>query len=162
MLVTPAQVVADCATRLQQALGEPVTIARGFSEALTQLRISAFSLVILDHNLLEAEPCASDAMWPHLESATVLEVNLGLTGVDRLIEEVQSARKRFEHNRAAARVSAAHYLQSEVNETLTALLLDCDLATQEQDLPSAAGQRLAFIRAHVEKLREQLTLSCTN
>ena len=157
MLVTPAGCAPDCATRLQQATGESVTIAPNFSEALTLLRTSAFSLVIFERNLLEAEPHEFATLWAHLESAIVIEINLALTGLDRLIEEVQSARKRWEHNQAAARVSAMRSLQSEVNETLTSLLLDCDLATQMKDLPSAAGERVAFIRAHAEKLREQLT-----
>ena len=156
LLVTPARTAPECATRLHQATGEAVTIAQGFTEALTQLRTSGYTLVILDRNLVESEPYESAAVWPHLESATLLEINLGLTGLDRLVEEVRSARKRSDYNLAAARLSAVRTLQSEVNETLTALLLDCDLAKQEKDLPSAAAERLGFIRAHAQKLRQQL------
>lgn len=162
LLVTLASSAPDCATRLHQATGEPVTIASDFSEALAHLRTSAFSMVILDQNLLEAEPHEVLTFWAHSEMITVVELNLALTGPDRLIREVQSARKRWERNQSAARMGAMQLLQGEINQTLTALLLDCDLAAAITDLPSSASEHITSVRANAEKLRRQLTPSCMN
>jgi hypothetical protein len=139
-----------------------VTLARGFSDALAHLRATAFDMVILDRNLLEAEPHQVSTFRAHLKSAIVLEPNLTLTGIDRLIWEVQSARTRSDHNQSAARTRAMQQLQSEINQTLTALLLDCDLAAESTGLPSSVAERIASIRIDAEKLRQQLTPPCTN
>jgi hypothetical protein len=157
LLVTASKRAPDCANALHQATGEPVTIAQNFSEAVMQLRTAAFSVAIFDRNLVEAEPLESATAWAHLETAIVLEINLAFTRLDRMIGEVQSARKRDERNQAAARLIATHSLQGELNQTLTALLLDCDLAAQMVGLPSAACERLASIRGHAERLREEVT-----
>jgi hypothetical protein len=162
LLVTPAPSAPDCAIRLHQATGEPVAIAPDLSDALAHLRTSACSLAILDRTLPEAEPLEASTLWAHLESITVVELNLALTSLDHLIREVQSARKRCQHNLASARTNATSLLQAEINQLITGLLLDCDMATQVKELPSAARERLAFIRADAEKLRERLTLPCTN
>jgi hypothetical protein len=162
LLVTPAPSAPDCAIRLQQATGEPVAIAPNLSQALTHLRTSVFSLAILDRTLPETEPLEASTLWAHLESITVVELNLALTSLDHLIREVQSARKRCQRNLASARKNATSLLEAEINQILTGLLLDCDMAAQMKELPSAARERLAFIRAHAEKLRERLTLRCEN
>ena len=162
LLVTPALSAPDCATRLQEATAEQVIIASGFSDALVHLRASELSIVILDRNLLEAEPHQTSTLWAHLESTIIVELNLVLTGIDRLIREVQSARKRSEHNQAVARDHASRLLQGEVNQTLTSLLLNCELAAQITGLPSSACERIAFIHGDAEKLRQQLAASCTN
>jgi hypothetical protein len=162
LLVTLAPSAPDCANRIHQSIGKPVTIARGFSDALAHLRTSNCDIVILDQNLLEAETHEVATFWAHLEMATVIELNLALTGPDRLIREVQSARKRWECNQAAARESAKRLLRSEIDQTLTALLLDCALAAEIIGLPSSAAERIASIRIDAEKLRLQLTPPCTN
>lgn len=162
LLVTVASCAPDCATRLHQAAGEPVIVSRSFSDALAHLRTSVFGMVILDHNLLEAEPHEVRTFWAHLEMITVVELNLALTGPDRLIREVQSARKLSQSNQAAAQENAKRLLQSEINQTLTALLLDCDLAARITDLSSSVSERIASIRIDAEKLRQQLTPPCTN
>ena len=162
LLVTPAPSAPDCAHRLNQATAETVTIAHSFSDALAHLRAADVSLVILDCNLMEAESREASTLWAHLESTTVVEINLALTGVDRLILEVQAVRKRSQHNQAVARESALRSLQGEVNQALTSLLLDCDLAAQMMDLPSPAAERIASIRTDAEKLRQQLTPASTN
>jgi hypothetical protein len=162
LLVTLAPSAPDCASRLQQSTGEPVTIATGFSDAVAHLRTADVSLVIIDRNLMEAEPHEASTLWAHLESTIVVDLNLALTGLDRLILEVQAVRKRFQHNHAVARDRAARSLQSEINQTLNALLLDCDLAAQITDLPSSAGERIAAIRTDAESLRRQLVPPSTN
>ena len=162
LLVTPAQSAPDCAHALDQAVGEAVTISRDFSEALTHVRTSAFSMVILDRNLLEAERLEASTLWAHMESTTVVELNLALTGVDRLIREVRSTRKCLVHNQAVARENARRMLHGEINQALTGLLLECDLAARIRGLPCSTSERIASIRMVAEKLRQQLTPSSTN
>jgi len=162
LLVTLASSAPACATRLHQATGESVTIAQSFSDALAHLRTSTFSVVILDHNLLEAEPHEVSTLRAHLEMVTMVELNLALTGPDRLIREVQSARNCNERNQSAARSRAMQQLQSEINQSLTALMLDCDLAAAIAGLPASASERIALIRTDAEMLRRQLTPPCAN
>jgi len=162
LLVTSAPRAQECAHALQQATGEPVTIATNFSNALTHLRAATFSLGIFDRNALENEPHEIAKVWAHLELTPVVEINLALISLERLVREVQSALDLCRHNQSTARANAIRALQGEVNQTLTELLLDCDLTIQLGDLPPAAHERVTLIRAHAQKLCQQIAPACAN
>lgn len=159
LLVTPIPAARDCCVRLQQATEEPVVTAQNFLEALARLRTASYTLVVFDRHLAEAEPNELETVFAHLGDAVLLEINFVLTGIDRLVREVQSALKRREHNQAAIHAAAARALQNEFAENLTALLLDCELAVNIRDLPPAAVSKLASIQETAERLRKQLAHS---
>ncbi len=156
LLVTSAQRAPEFAQRLSEAVGETVVVAQTFLEATSRLRVASCSLVVFDQNLLEAEPHEAATALAHLGDAVPVDINFALTGIDRLIGHVQSALLRRERTQAAAGVAAARALHSELNATITELLLDCGLALKIPDLPPAAAERLAFIRASAERLFRDL------
>jgi CheY-like chemotaxis protein len=159
LLVTPLPAARDCCARLQQATEEPVFTAQNFLEALARLRTAPYTLVVFDRHLVEAEPNEFLTTFSHLGDAVLLEINFALTGIDRLMHEVQAALQRREHNLTAVHAAAARALQNEFSENLTALLLDCDLAVNLPGLPPAAANKLSSIQRTVENLRNQLAHS---
>lgn len=86
----------------------------------------------------------------------MLEINFAVTGMERLIGEAKSELKRRERNQAAARAAVVRALHGEFKETLTSLLLDCDMALAVADLPPAAGEKLTRIREVAQKFRLKL------
>jgi hypothetical protein len=156
LIVTPTRLASDCVSILQQSTGEQVMVVQNFSEATTLLRSQPVTLAIFDQSTVEAEPHEAETARAHLETALTIEINLALTGIKRLTEEIQSVRKRGKRNEDSARMRAARSLQSELSPTLIALLLDCGLATNIQGLPCDAVERLSSIRTEVQKLRDQV------
>jgi hypothetical protein len=139
----------------------PVVIAQNLLDATTHLRAASYSLAIFDCHLIEAEPYESGTALAHLGEAVPLDINFAITGIDRLVQEVQSALKRRERDQATARAAAAHSLYSGLNGTLTALLLDCGLASEIPGLPLPAAEKLASIREAAQKLLIQLETAAT-
>lgn len=64
--------------------------------------------------------------------------------------------QRRQREEAKARRAALGKLQSELNSTVTALLLSTELALETPDLPPAAIDKLQAIHELVNKLRWQL------
>jgi hypothetical protein len=112
---------------------------------------------VFDHHLIEREPQELDTAFSHLGTAVPIVVNLALTGLNRLAREVEAALHRQAREQAAARQSAAATLHTEVNGTLTALLLDFEAALRFNDLPPEAASRLRSAHTLAEKLRSQLS-----
>ena len=75
------------------------------------------------------------------------------------MREVRAAFERLRREETTAKRAIAVALRSGLNDTLTALLLHCELALEAPGLPAAAAEQLqsAFtlvkkIRTHLEKL----------
>ena len=64
--------------------------------------------------------------------------------------------QRRRREEARARQAAIGKLQSELNGTVTALLLSSELALGTAGLPAAAGEKLQSVHELVKKLRTQL------
>lgn len=156
LLVTPAERRNECAAALKEATGEPVVIAENLLRATTLLRAESYTAAVFDQHLVESEPLETDAALEHLGTAIPVQVNLAISGTERLVREVRVAMRRRAHEEAAAREAAARALHGELNRTLTTLLLDCELALETTGLPPAAAERLASVHETAQKLRAQL------
>jgi hypothetical protein len=152
LMVTVAQRAAECGARLQQASGEQVLTAQNLLEATTLLRAASYALVIFDQNLIETVPHESATALAHLGGAWSLDINFALTGIDRLVDQVQSALKRRERERTAARSGAVRALHSELNDGLATILLECGAALELPDLPPSAAERFDTIRQAAQKI----------
>jgi len=86
-------------------------------------------------------------------------INFAVTGLDRLIREVRSALHRRRREEAAARRSVAEQMHSEMGETLTALLLSCELAMSVPDVPSVAVEKIRTIDTLARELRLRLEVN---
>ena len=156
LLVTPSERASDCAAALRAATGDRVMTAESLSRATTLLRAERYRVVVLDQYLLEAEPDEAGTMIEHLGTAIPVHVNLAITGMDRLAREVRVARQRRQREEIQARHAAIDRLQSELNGTMTAILLSVELARETPDLPVAADEKLQSVHELVKGLRRQL------
>ena len=156
LLVTRSEPASEWAEALNEATGEKIMMTESLAQATTFLRAECFLAVVLDQFLLETEPEDAAAVIVHLGTAIPVQVNMALTGMERLVREVRAAIKRRQSEEAAARQAAAGILQGELNDTVTALLLTVELASESLGLPPAAAERLESAHELVKKLRMQL------
>src|SRR6201987_2414287 len=128
LLITPSATGPQCAEALYAATGQETHWAQSLQQAATRLREQTVSAAVIDQFLLETEPEESDQMIEHLGTAFPVYLNFAVTGMERLVREVRSALHRRKREESAARRSVAEQMNSEVRETLTAMLLSCELA----------------------------------
>jgi hypothetical protein len=67
-------------------------------------------------------------MLQHLGMASPVYVNFAISGIERVLREVRTALSRRQREEQVARRSAEQAIWSELKESVTALLLSCDLA----------------------------------
>jgi hypothetical protein len=161
LLVTSSSRSSECAAALNEATGQEITVAETLSRATTLLRTEDYAAVVLDQHLLESEAQSTDSMLDQIGASIPIEVNLGITGMGRLVREVRAALQRGERAEVRARLSVMARLNSQLNGTVTALLLSTELAMQTGDLPLAGAARLAAVHELVQKLRKQLEVGDT-
>jgi hypothetical protein len=162
LLVTPSDRASECAAALHAATGEEVMVAESLARATTRLRAECYLVVVLDQYLLETEPHEASNMLEHLDTAIPAQVNLAITGIERLVREVRSALQRRRREEARARRAALGAIQSELNGTVTALLLSVELALETPGLLSAVADKLQSVHELVKKLRKQLESAAAN
>lgn len=156
LVVSPNLRADECMAALRHATNEEVALADSLRKAATLLRTESYVAVVLDQYLLETEPDETEAVMQHLGTAIPVQVNLAISSVERLVREVRAAVQRRKREEVAARQAAVSTLHSELNSTVTALLLSCELALDTPGLPSAAVEKLESAHGLVRKLRSQL------
>ena len=153
LLITSAANGPQCADSLHAATGLETHWAKNLQEAATRLREQSYSAAVIDQFLLETEPEEGDLIIEHLGTTFPVYVNLGVTGIERLIREVRSALHRRKREETAARRSVANQMRSEMRETLTAMLLSCELAMSVPDVPDPAAEKIRAIDTLARELR---------
>jgi len=159
LFVTPSERAAEGAEALHQATGEKVTVAENLGQAMALLRAESYLAVVLDQYLLEAEPDEAAAAVEHMGTAVAVPVNLAISGMERFVREVRASLKRREREEAAARTAVMIEIRSELNGTVTALLLSSELALETAGLPVATRERLESVRDLVRKVCQQLEIT---
>jgi len=159
LLITPSARGQQCADSLNAATGRETHWAQNLQEAATRLREQIYSAAVIDQFLLETEPEESDQMIEHLGTAFPVYVNFAVTGMERLVREVRSALHRRKREETAARRAVAEQMHSEMRETLTAMLLSCELAMSVPDVPGPAAERIRAIDNLARELRMRLQVN---
>ncbi len=153
LLITPSANGQKCAESLYAETGQETHWAPSLQEAATHLREQTYAAAVIDQFLVEAEPGDSEQMIERLGTAFPVYINFGVTGMDRLLREVRSALHRRKREESAARRAIAEQMNSEMRETLTALLLSCELAMSVPDVPHPAAERIRAIDDLARSLR---------
>src|ERR1700688_1899553 len=135
----------QCVDCLHAATGLETHWAQSLQEAATRLREQTYSAVVIDQFLLETDPAESDQMIEHLGTAFPIYLNFAVTGMERLVREVRSALHRRKREEGAARRAVADQMHSEMRETLTAMLLSCELAMSVPEVPDHAVEKIRAI-----------------
>ena len=156
LLITSSAKGPQCVESLRAATGLETHWAQSLQEAATHLRQQAYSAVVIDQFLLETDPAESDQMIEHLGTAFPVYLNFAVTGMERLVREVRSALHRRKREESAARRSVEDQMRSDMRETLTAMLLSCELAMSVPDVPHPAVEKIRAIDNLARELRLRL------
>lgn len=156
LLITPSARGQQCADSLQASTGEQTHWAANLQEAASRLREENYSATIVDQFLLETEPEESEQMIEHMGCSFPVYINFAVTGMERLLREVRSALHRRRREETSARRAAVEQMRCEMRETLTALLLSCELAMSVPDVPGPAVERIRSIDMLARELRLRL------
>jgi hypothetical protein len=159
LLITSSVRSQECAHTIQAATGQPTHAAPTLQEAGSKLREQEYLAVIIDQCLLEAEPDESDQMLQHLGTAIPVYVNFAISGVERVVREIRTALSRRQREEQVARRSAEQAMWSELKESVTALLLSCDLALSVPGVPAPAVDKLRVMHELACQIRERLAAS---
>jgi hypothetical protein len=141
---------------LKDATGNDTTWAANLQQGVARLREQTYSAVVIDQFVLETEPDKSDQMFEHMGTAFPVYINFAVSGMERLLREVRSALHRRKREEAQARRSVENQMRSEMGETLTAMLLSCELAMAVPDIPAPAAERIRAIDNLARELRSRL------
>ena len=125
--------------------GQPAHIAASLQDAAGKLRSEEYAAVVLDQFLLEAEPDESERILQHLGTSVPIYTNFAIIGVERVLREIRTALLRRHREEQLARQSAAQALRNELKETVTAMLLSCDMALRVAGMPEAAAEQIRTI-----------------
>ncbi len=156
LLITSSASGPKCAEALHAATGLETHWAQTLQEAATRLREQTYPAAVIDQFLLETEPDESDRMIEHLGTTFPVYLNFAVTGMERLVREVRSALHRRKREENAARRAVAEQMHSEMRETLTAMLLSCELAISVPDVPDPAAEKIRAIDNLARDLRLRL------
>ena len=156
LLVTPSERAPECAAALHEGTGEEVAVAASLARAATLLRAEGYLAVVLDQYLVETEPHEAENTLEHLGTSILVPVNLAISGMERLVREVRAALQRRQREEIRARQAAIGRLRSELNGTITALLLSSELVLETAGLPAAAAEKIEAVHELVKKIRRQL------
>jgi hypothetical protein len=159
LLITSSARGHDCADALHEATGQQTHWVQSVREAATHLREQTYSAAVIDQFLLETEPEESDQIIEHLGTAFPVYVNFAVSGMERLVRDVRSALHRRQREESAARRAVAEQMNSEMRETLTAMLLSCELAMSVPDVPGPAAEKIRAIDNLARELRLRLEVN---
>jgi hypothetical protein len=154
LIIAPESAALPVARTLRLDLDSEVEIATNRRAGLASLRRREFSLVLMDENLAAADTVAADLLYQNAAGALMLELNFAISSAGRILRQARGALARCAQDRAQARTAAASLLQSELNATLTGLLLESQLALR--DASPTQAPKLRNVVQLAGDLREQL------
>jgi len=156
LFITPSDRSEECAHALETGTGQPTQVAGSLEVAISYLRSQEYSAVVLDQFLLESDPEQCEQMLQHLGGAVPIHVNCAISGIERIVREVCSALGRSKREQEMARWSAEKAMWSDLSESVTAIVLSCDLALATPDMPTQAAEELRVVQALAHQIRARL------
>jgi len=156
LLITPSARGQQCVDALKASTGKETHWAQTLQEAASRLREQTYSAAVIDQFLLETEPEEADQVLEHLGTAFPVHINFAVTNLERLVREVRSALHRRRREESAARLAVEDQMRSEMRETLTAMLLSCELAMSVPNVPAPAVEKIRSIDNLARELRLRL------
>ena len=159
LLITPSSHGPECAACLTAETSQETHWAQSLQAAATHLREETYAVAVIDQLLLETEPEESDQMIEHLGHAFPVYLNFAVTGMERLLREVRLALHRRKREENAAVRTVVEQLNSEMRESLTAVMLSCELAMAVPDVPTPAAEKIQAIDNLARAMRLRLEIN---
>jgi hypothetical protein len=156
LLITPSPRGRECAAAIHEASGEVTGCAEGIRAAVKLLRSGEYSAVVIDQYLVEYDPEGMEILLQHAGAAVPVYVNLAISGSDRVVRELKGAVRRSERERLAAHREAELALRNELKDSVTALLLSCELALDVPQVPAAAQAKMRSACELAKDIRSRL------
>jgi signal recognition particle GTPase len=156
LLITPSARGPQCAVTLTESTGNETHWAENLQQAMARLREQTYSAVVIDQFILENEPAESDQVLEHLDTAFPVYINFGVSGMERLVREVRSALHRRKREETQARRSVEQQFRSEMGESLTSMLLSCELAMSVPGVPGTAAEKIRAVDNLAREMRLRL------
>ncbi len=156
LLITPSARGPQCAATLTESTGNETHWAENLQQAMARLREQTYSAVVIDQFILENEPAESDQVLEHLDTAFPVYINFGVSGMERLVREVRSALHRRKREETQARRSVEQQFRSEMGESLTSMLLSCELAMSVPGVPGPAAEKIRAVDNLAREMRLRL------
>jgi hypothetical protein len=156
LLITPSARGLECAASLKADTGNETHWAESLQQAMVRLREQSYTAVVIDQFLLENDPSESDLALDHLGTAFPVYLNFAVSGMERLLREVRSALHRRKREETQARRSVEEQFRSEMCESLTVMLLSCELAMSVPNVPTPAAEKIRTIDNLAREMRLRL------
>jgi hypothetical protein len=156
LLITSLAKAQECANALQEVAAEPVQVAATLPEAVALLQAHEFSAVVLDQVLLDAQPDEVETVLKHMGTAVPVFSNFAICGTERVARELRSALRRRNRESLVARQQAERALRSELKDTITALLMSCEMALDVPNLPLFAETKMRAVDTLAKEMRAKL------
>ena len=156
LMITGIIGAESCAATVGRQLGMQVELARNRRAALAVLRRREYGVVVLDDGLAEADPAGAEMLWEHSGLALPVQINFAISGADRVVREVRAALNRRAQEKALAIRAATCVMESELNSTVTGLLLHTQLALAEPALTPELSAKLRLVVELAGNLRNRL------
>ncbi|HXY02275.1 MAG TPA: hypothetical protein VEI49_01805 [Terriglobales bacterium] len=147
----------DCAQALEEASQEKVALCPTVEDAIEKLQTQEFSAVIVDQLLLDSGLDHDEVICKHLGSAVPVYANFAISGVARVVREFRCALDRRKREVLDARENAVQSLRQELKDTITALLLCCQMALKVPQLPEEAEGKMHDVEVLAKALSAKLT-----
>lgn len=151
--ITPEVVAA-----LSRESGIDLHVVHSLEDASRWLRGSAGRVAVVDSGWLETDPKGVESLLAENPSLLPVFPNLAVCGPERLACEIKAALRRGENESRRATDSARREFSIPLKNSLTAMLLNCDLALQIPDLPDEAAKKLLLLHDLATKMRDELEL----
>jgi len=156
LMITPSAKARGFAQAIQKVTSEEMHVAGTLSQAMAQLRAQEYVAVLIDQAFLETEPGESDVVLEHIGTAIPVHINFAISGMDRVVRELRAALQRHKKEVQLLGVQARQAVRNELKDTVTALLLSCEMAMQVPNLPAAAEAKMASVRDLAKQVRAKL------
>jgi hypothetical protein len=156
LLITPSPRAQACAAVMQEAIGEATECVESVRRASKLVRGGEYCAVVIDQYLAECDPDGTEVLLQHAGTAVLVYVNLAISGCERVVREVKQALRRSQKQRQVARQEAEFTLRNELKDSLTALLLSCELALAVSELPATAQAKMRSARDLAKDIRTRL------
>lgn len=156
LLISSLSKVQDCANALRESTTEVIEVAATLREAVNQMQTREFSAVVIDQLLLDAEPDELNTVLKHMGTAVPVYSNFAISGIERVSRELSSALHRRERELLVARREAEQAVRSELKDSVTAMLLSCEMALDVPNLPLFAETKMRSVDALAKEMRTKL------
>lgn len=159
LLVTHCVRALEIAAALQQAASELAEQSESLLDAIRRVHERDYSAVVVDQFLIDNDPEGADQLALAVGPAVLVTVNLAISGLDRVVRELKSSLRRRECEIQSARTSAERLIRSELTGPLTAMLLSCQMALTQADLPPIVQKRFVALQDLAKELCERLEVA---